>query len=212
MATPEPTTTTAPYAGVSQSAGRSGNAMPPRSSGAIETHAWRDGRTVTVRARLRAYGRRYRIDFGTNHEGWSVERARVELDRILQQVERGTWEPPSRAGESAAAVEDDETVHVTASRWGQRRTGEPAPKTRLDSRWRVDHMLRLLAHETTADLDVHRVDMFRGELEAANLSARSINMILDLLAQILDDAVEYGLLGANPARGRRRRMKVPKPT
>ena len=37
-------------------------------------------------------------------------------------------------------------------------------------------------------------------------------MILDLLAQILDDAVEYGLLGANPARGRRRRMKVPKPT
>jgi hypothetical protein len=38
-------------------------------------------------------GRRYRIDFGTNHEGCSVERARVELDHILQQVERGTWEP-----------------------------------------------------------------------------------------------------------------------
>jgi hypothetical protein len=71
--------------------GRSGGsavARPP--TGAIETHAWRDGRTVTVRARLRAYGRRYRIDFGTNHEGCSVERARVELDRILQQVERGT--------------------------------------------------------------------------------------------------------------------------
>jgi len=67
--------------------------MARRATGAIETHAWRDGRTVTVRARLRAYGRRYRIDFGTNHEGWSIERARVELDRILQQVERGTWEP-----------------------------------------------------------------------------------------------------------------------
>ena len=35
-------------------------------------------------------------------------------------------------------------------------------------------------------------------------------MVLDLLAQLLDDAVEYGLLDANPARGRRRRMKVPK--
>jgi hypothetical protein len=35
-------------------------------------------------------------------------------------------------------------------------------------------------------------------------------MVLDLLAQVLDDAVEYGLLDANPARGRRRRMKVPK--
>ncbi len=31
-------------------------------------------------------------------------------------------------------------------------------------------------------------------------------MQLDLLAQILDDAVEYGLLDANPARGRRRRL------
>jgi hypothetical protein len=36
-------------------------------------------------------------------------------------------------------------------------------------------------------------------------------MMLDLLAQILDDAVEYGLLSANPARGERRRLKVPKP-
>lgn len=35
-------------------------------------------------------------------------------------------------------------------------------------------------------------------------------MVLDLLAQILDDAVEYKLLDANPARGKRRRMKVPK--
>jgi hypothetical protein len=191
---------------------RAGSGMAPRATGAIETHEWRHGRTVTVRARLRAYGRRYRIDFGTNHEGWSVERARVELDRILQQVERGTREPPSRAGESAAALEGDETVHVTASRWCQLRNAEVAPKTRVDYRWRLDHMLRLLAHETTAELDVHRVDRFRGELERAGLSPRSINMMLDLLAQILDDAVEYGLLSANPTRGKRRRMKVPKPT
>jgi hypothetical protein len=191
---------------------RAASGMAPRATGAIETHEWRDGRTVTVRARLRAYGRRYRIAFGTNHEGWSVERARVELDRILQHVERGTWDPPSRADNSTAALEGDETVHVTASRWWQRRNAELAPKTRVDYRWRLDHMLRLLAHETTAELDVHRVDAFRGELEAAALSPRSVNMILDLLAQILDDAVGYGLLGANPARGRRRRMKVPKPT
>jgi hypothetical protein len=57
--------------------------MARRATGAIETHAWRGGRTVTVRARLRAYGRRYRIDFGTNHEGWNVERARVECGALL---------------------------------------------------------------------------------------------------------------------------------
>ena len=48
------------------------------------------------------------------------------------------------------------------------------------------------------------------QLVGLGLSPRSVNMVLDLLAQILDDAVEYGLLDANPARGRRRRMKVPK--
>ena len=184
--------------------------MARRATGAIETHAWRDGRTVTVRARLRAYGRRYRIDFGTNHEGWSVERARVELDRILQQVERGTWEPPGRSEESASTLDGDETVHVTASRWWQRRKAELARNTRLDYKWRLDYVLRFLARETTAQLDVHRVDTFRGELEAASLSPRSVNMVLDLLAQVLDDAVEYGLLDANPARGKRRRLKVPR--
>jgi hypothetical protein len=184
--------------------------MARRATGTIETHPWRDGRTVTVRARLRAYGRRYRIDFGTNHEGWSVERARVELDRILQQVERGTWEPPGRSREPASTLDGDETVHVTASRWWQRRNAELARNTRLDYKWRLDYVLRYLAREITAQVDVHRVDTFRGELEAAGLSPRSVNMILDLLAQVLDDAVEYGLLDANPARGKRRRLKVPR--
>jgi integrase len=165
---------------------------------------------VTVRARLRAYGRRYRIDFGTNHEGWSVERARVELDRILQQVERGTWEPPSRTPKATTQLDGDETVHVTASRWWQRRKAELAPNTRLDYTWRLDYVLRCLARAPTAQLDVHRIDMFRADLEAAGLSPRSVNMVLDLLAQVLDDAVEYGLLEANPARGKRRRLKVPK--
>jgi hypothetical protein len=39
--------------------------------GTLETYKWKDGRTVTYRARVRAYGRRYRLDFGTNHQGWA---------------------------------------------------------------------------------------------------------------------------------------------
>src|SRR3954470_17631003 len=117
MGTPERIDPTAASAAHDHIRGRR-SAMPPRASGAIETHAWRDGRTVTIRARVRAYGRRYRIDLATNHEGWRVERARVELDRILQQVEHVTWEPPTSAnGGSSTAVDAEETVHVTASRW-----------------------------------------------------------------------------------------------
>jgi hypothetical protein len=184
------------------------SAMPRQATGSVETHHWRDGRTVTFRVRFRAYGRRWRIDFGTNHEGWNQERARVELERIIGQVARGTWEPPSPS--APIELDRDETLHVTASRWWQRREGELAENTRLDYRWRLDHVLRHLARASTAELDAHRVDDFRQKLHARGLSARSVNMVLDVLAQVLDDAVEYGVLDANPARGRRRRMKVAK--
>jgi len=46
---------------------------------------------------------------------------------------------------------------------------------------------------------------------ARPLSARSINMHIDLLAQILTVAVDHGQLPSNPAVGKRRRMKVSKP-
>ncbi len=68
--------------------------MARRATGTIETHAWKDGRTATFRIRVRNLGQRYRIDLGTNHEGWSVERAPVELDDILRQIERGTLDAP----------------------------------------------------------------------------------------------------------------------
>lgn len=71
-------------------------------------------------------------------------------------------------------------------------------------------MLRHLASVSTAELNARKIDEFREKLRSGGLSARSVNMVLDLLAQLLDDAVEYELLDANPARGRRRRMKVPK--
>jgi integrase len=185
--------------------------VPPSATGTIETHEWKDGRTVTYRARVRAQGERHRIDFGTNHEGWSAERARVELDGILERIERGTWTPPSRIPPAPPPGDETETLHVTASRWWQRRQGELAPNTQLDYRWRLDYLLAELAHDPTSAIDVRRVDDFRQALVGRGLSARSVNMVLDLLAQILDDAVDYEMLAANPARGKRRRMRVAKP-
>jgi len=42
------------------------------------------------------------------------------------------------------------------------------------------------------------------------LSVTSINKTITRLGQILEVAVEYGLIGANPAKGRRRRLKPQK--
>jgi site-specific recombinase XerC len=86
-------------------------------------------------------------------------------------------------------VEDDETLHVTASRWWGQREPELAAKTRVDYRWRLDHLLRYLAHDATADIDARRVDWLRAQLRDRGLAARSVNMVLDCLGQVLDDAV-----------------------
>ena len=59
-------------------------------------------------------------------------------------------------------------------------------------------------------MDVRQVDEFRTYLQAKGLGPRRCNMVLGTLAQILDDAVDYQLLDVNPARGRRRMLKVPK--
>lgn len=44
-------------------------------------------------AGVRAYGRREKVTFGTNKEGWNRTRAELETEKILQQIERGTWVP-----------------------------------------------------------------------------------------------------------------------
>ncbi len=190
--------------------------MPPRASGEIRTHVWADGRTVSYSLRVRAYGERHQLKLGTNHEGWNEHRAQVELDGMLERIARGTWTPPElKPAPAATASPEEETLHLTASRWWHRRDSEQlAPKTQKDYRWRLDHILvdLDLAHTATASIDVRRVDDFRLALVGRGLGPRAVNMVLGLLAQILDDAVDYKLLDANPARGKRRRMKVPKPS
>jgi hypothetical protein len=70
--------------------------MPRPTTGEVTERPWADGKTVTYGARVRAYGRRHRLTFGTNRQGWSHTRANIELEDILQKVERGTWVPPGK--------------------------------------------------------------------------------------------------------------------
>jgi integrase len=109
------------------------------------------------------------------------------------------------------------------------------PNTQLGYEWRLTkHLLPLFCDMTIADIDVDVVDRYReakvaerervreaaesgnpltrrdGQKRVA-LSNESINKTLVLLANILDNAVERGGLGSNPARGNRRRLKAPRP-
>ena len=99
--------------------------MPRPTQGHVVERPWADGKTVSYGAQVRAYGRYEKVTFGTNKQGWNRTRAELETERIMQQIERGTWVPPrlqpreDRLEEAMAAlgVQVDETFRVFAMRW-----------------------------------------------------------------------------------------------
>lgn len=190
----------------------------------------RDGRQGTTYAlRFRAYGQRRYMTLGTSREGFTRRRAEVELENVLADVRRGIWREP----DPASAVDEprsEPTFHLFASEWLAARELEGlAAKTIIDLRWSLsNHLLPFFAQHKLSAITPQEVDRYkvvkareRQELEQARargeklrergLSNNSINHTLSDLAQVLETAVEYGLILQNPASGKRRRLKSTRP-
>jgi integrase len=204
--------------------------MEKRSQGEIRTHDRRDGLT-TYSLRVRAYGRREVVTLGTDADGWTYRKAERKLEQVLAEIQVGVWRPPS-AGPGGV----DQTFHEFASRWWAARKAELRPTTQADYEWRLKkHLLPFFAPVPVSSITIALVDDYRSEkviererIKAAAaagrpirdrggrrrvaLSNESINKTLVLLANILDTAVEHGLLASNPARGKRRRLRAVRPT
>lgn len=160
-------------------------------------------------------------------------RAGIPVKQILERYGQVEDEPDLPTAEMS--------FHEYASDWlRRRRSGELgdalADNTHADYLWRLKkHLLPFFARMPVAEIrDVDcqrfRAKLFRERDELnqliANgarptdkrgrrvkpLSLRSIQMQMGLLAQILDDAVEDKLRRDNPARAKRLKVKVPKPT
>ena len=100
-----------------------------------------------------------------------------------------------------------------ASEWLEARKPELRPRTVQDYEWALGyHLLPFFEDHRLSTISVREVDRYKAaKLRDGTPGASQINKTLKLLAMILDTAIEYELLdGANPARGRRRRVKVPK--
>jgi len=164
----------------------------------------------TFGLRFRAYGQREYVTLGTSAEGWTRPRAEVELANVLADVRRGTWRPPI-----AAVVEPprDPTFHEFASEWFERKRGELRPNTVLAYGHELtDHLLPFFARHRLSQITVAEVDRYRqAKVREGRLGATTINKTITRLAQVLEDAVEYDLIDRNPALGRRRRLKAPRP-
>ena len=170
----------------------------------------KDGRGWAIR--VRAYGKRRLVTLGTSEEGWDHQKAEERLGHVLADVERGFWQPHEPAAvETPAEVP---TFHEFASEWLDGRRDEIRPRTVADYEWAFGyHLLPFFKDHRLTAINVAEVDRYKAaKLREGRLGASQINKTLKLLAMVMDMAIEYELIDrANPARGRRRRVKAPKP-
>jgi integrase len=192
----------------------------------------RNGKAGRVYAlRFRAYGRREYLTLGA--DGWTRQRAEEELQNVLADVRRGVWQPHAPAEEPRP----EPTFHEFASEWFEQRRHEVRPSTVEAVQWRLSYvLLPFFASHRLSQITPREVDRYRqAQVQARDrlrtlrdtqaalpvaererlsrpLSNSTINRTIALLGQILELAVEYDLIAANPARGRRRLLKADKPS
>ena len=147
-------------------------------------------------------------------------------------IEAGKWTPPT---EDRATPDADLSIAELVSMMLRDRWHELDEDTRKDYTWRASHhLLPLIGTERVTAFDEDRFAWFRRELarraalaaEAIErrrplvddrgrviqpLSTRSRNMVLQLLAQALDIAVDRKLVVVNVARGKGKRFKEDEP-
>jgi integrase len=190
--------------------------------------------------RFRAYGKREYLTLGRPEDGWTLAMAQRELAVVLRDVDLGTWRPPrpdpaptKNANPTFHEFASDwfaakrlEIEENTASSYGNDLTNHLLPffKGHRISEITVAEVDRYrqskvreaaeitAAAENGTPLNVSYVDRVGRSYHrrARPLSARSVNMHIDLLTQILAVAVDHGHIPSNPAVGKRRRLKVSK--
>lgn len=182
--------------------------------------------------RVWAYGKREYITVGRPEDGWTTRRAERELQIVLRDIDLGVWKPPrpepartekdrlfhefasewfaakrpELAANTARSYRNDLTKHLLpffAEHTLAQITVSEVDRYRQE---RVHEAARLTAAAREGKTRTVVVVDGRGrsyQRSERSLSNRSINMHLFLLAQILEVAVEHGLIAANPAKGKR---------
>ena len=180
--------------------------MARKPTGAVISHEGKNGETYRS-LRFSAYGKRRFMSLGPIDEDAAERKLRIVLD----QVAEGIWQPP-QAVEPPHEPEPVPTFHQFAEQWWVLNRDRWAPRTVEDYKWRLEREGGLISYFGQMPLDridYSTVQAFIAEklAEKDPLSPRSINMQLVLLAAILDDALERGLVSTNAAKGKRRRVR-----
>jgi integrase len=189
--------------------------MPRPMTGQVIERPTRSGPTsFAIRYRVPGVGRVYET-LGYS-PAWNGKRAAEALADRLSEVRTGRWRSREQieAERRAAHVP---RVGAFLDEWLQgRRLDGLQPATIVDLEWRLGHLrghfVRKLGNPPVNAIHVEDVDAYRrAQLRAGMLGATSINATLTTLAQVLDVALERGLVERNVAKGRRRRLPATTP-
>src|SRR4051794_28936383 len=162
---------------------------------------------VVYALRFSAYAERHYVTLGTRDEGWTRQKAELELQDVLTDVRRGKWEPPSI---SKRDIRQEPTFHAFASEWLAARRPAIAVSTWQSYRNElVHHLLPFFHAHRLAQITVAEVDRYREhKLREGKISATYINATITRLGAILDVADERELITRNPVRVNPRNRKL----
>jgi integrase len=202
----------------------------PEAVGSIVKRYRRRDRQHTYGLRIRAYGERYWVPLGTEREGWNDVRAVDRRDEIAALVRRGAWRPPGTF--ELDPREKDPGFHEFSSDWLKRYRRIVKPRTAELAEYLLSyHVLPFLHEYRLTEIDYAVLSAFVAhELERNEeiglareagvtlhdrrgqprrlVGPRTINMSVDVISRVLNDAVKRGLLQSNPAADPHLRLKV----
>jgi integrase len=165
------------------------------------------GGVVVYALRFTAYGERQYVTLGSREDGWTRQKAELELQDVMTDVRRGTWRA---AGPGPKPV--DPTFHEFASEWLAARRPAIAPATHQSYRNELTHHLLPFFHRyRLSQITVAEVDRYREfKLNEGRIAHSYINATITRLGTILDVADERELIPRNPVRvnPRNRKLKV----
>jgi integrase len=180
--------------------------MARKATGAVVAHVAADGNTYRS-LRFTAYGKRRFVSLGAVSEAEAQRRLR----HVMADVERGVWQPP-QAVEPPIEPEPIPTFDEYAADWWLRNRGQFRPSTIADYTWRLQkHILPTFGPMPLDRISYDAVERYIATKLEEGLSPRSVNMMVTLVAQILEGAVERDMIRKNPASGKDRRAREPKP-
>lgn len=142
--------------------------MAARAKGEVVLRDWKSGRGYALR--FFAYGRREYLTLGFERDGWTRERAEIELENVIADVRRGIWVPPEKkrapgAAKSVEAVGPNGGVEIRFGIFAHdllaARRGQMSEDHSHYLEWGLSHLIPYFADWTLARIDIEAVDAYR---------------------------------------------------